>query len=69
MSTSIKPGTQVHVVKRDPFAKKLLGCAVAGKADVVIVSDKELLAIRHYRQVRIQTRARFLQAFFRTQSR
>ena len=61
----IKPGTRVRVVKRDPSDNKFLECAVAGKADVLISGDKELLALRHYRQVRIHTPARFLQTFSR----
>lgn len=65
----IKPGIRVHVVKRDPADNKFLECAIAGKADVVISGDKELLAIRHYRQVRIQPPSRFLEAFFRSKSR
>ncbi len=65
----IKPGTRIHVVKRDPSDNKFLECAVAGKADVLISGDKELLAIRHYRNVRIQTPSRFLETFFRQQSR
>ena len=65
----IKPGLRVHVIKRDPSDNKFLECAVAGKADVVISGDKELLAIRHYRQVRIHTPSQFLKAFYRQQSR
>ncbi len=65
----IKPGTRIRIVKRDPSDNKFLECAVAGKADVLISGDKELLAIRHYRQVRVQTPSRFLEAFFRRQSR
>ncbi len=65
----IKPGTRIRIVKRDPSDNKFLECAVAGKADVLISGDKELLAIRHYRQVRVQTPSRFLETFFRRQSR
>lgn len=65
----IKPGTRIRVVKRDPLDNKFLECAVAGKADMLISGDKELLAIRHYRQVRIQTPSAFLKTFFRQQSR
>jgi putative PIN family toxin of toxin-antitoxin system len=60
----IKPGTRIHVVKRDPSDNKFLECAVAAKADVLISGDKELLSLRHYRQVRIQTPSRFLEIFF-----
>lgn len=65
----IKPGIRIRVVKRDPSANKFLECAVAGKADVLISGDKELLAIGHYRQVRIRTPSRFLETFFRQQPR
>lgn len=65
----IKPGIRVRVVKRDPSDNKFLECAVAGKANVLISGDKELLAIRHYRQVRIQTPSRFLEAFQQQRSR
>ena len=65
----IKPGTRVHVVRRNPSDNKFLECAVAGKANVVIAGDKELLAIRHYRGIRVQTSARFLATFGRRHSR
>jgi hypothetical protein len=65
----IKPGIRVRVVKRDPSDNKFVECAVAGKADVLISGDKDLLTIKHYRRVRIQTPARFLEAPPRKQSR
>jgi len=65
----IKPGIRVRVVKRDPSDNKFLECAVAGKADVLISGDKDLLTLRHYRRVRIQTPARFLEALPGKQSR
>ena len=65
----IKPGIRVHVVKRDPSDNKFLECAIAGKADVLVSGDKDLLALRHYRRIRIQTPAHFLATFFRRESR
>ena len=65
----IKPGIRVRVVKRDPSDDKFLECAVAGKADVLISGDKDLLTIKHYRRVRIKTPSQFLDAFLRKQSR
>lgn len=65
----IKPGTRIRAVRRDPSDDKFLECAVAGKADVIISGDKELLALRHYRRVRMQTPSEFLSAFRRRQSR
>lgn len=61
----IKPGTRIHVVKRDPSDNKFLECAVAGKASILVSGDKELLALGHYRSVRIQTLSRFLENFLR----
>jgi len=65
----IKPGMRVHVIKQIPSDNKFLECGVAGRAGSVISGDKLLLAIRHYRQVRIQTPSQFLKAFYRQQSR
>lgn len=65
----IKPGTRIHVVKRDPSDNKFLECAVAGKADALISGDKDLLVIRHYRRIRIQTVSQFLDSILRQQSR
>lgn len=65
----IKPGTRIRAVKRDPSDNKFLECAVAGKADVLVSGDKDLLALRHYRQVRIQTPSRFLETLFHQQRR
>ena len=59
----IKPGIRVHVIKRDPSDNKFLECAVSGKAKAVISGDKYLMAIRHYRQVRILTPSQFFKAF------
>ena len=61
----IKPETRVRVVKRDPSDNKFLECAVAGKANVLISGDKELLALRHYRQAHIQTPSGFLETLSR----
>ncbi len=65
----IKPRLRVRAVRRDPSDNKFLECAISGKADVVISGDKDLLALRHYRRIRIQTPSHFLTAFFRQQSR
>ena len=65
----IKPGIRVHVVKRDPSDNKFLECAVGGKAKTVISGDKTLLAIRHYRGVRIKSPAGFLVVLYRQQAR
>jgi putative PIN family toxin of toxin-antitoxin system len=56
----VKPKRRLRVVGRDPSDNKFLECAVAGKASVIISGDKDLLSLGHYRQIRIQSPARFL---------
>ena len=58
--TVVKPKRRLSVVKRDPSDNKFLECALAGKAQVIVSGDKDLISIGHYRRVRIQTPAQFL---------
>jgi putative PIN family toxin of toxin-antitoxin system len=55
----VKPKRRLRVVRRDPSDNKFLECAVAGKADVIISGDKDLLSLGRYRQIRIQSPAQF----------
>lgn len=56
----VKPKRRLRVVQRDPSDNKFLECAVAGKANVIISEETDLLFVRNYRRVRIQSPARFL---------
>ncbi|MGH7832710.1 MAG: putative toxin-antitoxin system toxin component, PIN family [Candidatus Binatia bacterium] len=56
----VNPRRRLHVVKRDPSDNKFLECAIAGKARVIISGDKDLLSIGRYRQICIQSPAKFL---------
>jgi putative PIN family toxin of toxin-antitoxin system len=56
----VKPKRRLRVVQRDPSDNKFLECAVAGNARVIISGDKDLLSLRRYRQIRIQSPAQFL---------
>jgi putative PIN family toxin of toxin-antitoxin system len=56
----VKPKRRLRVVRRDPSDNKFLECAVAGKANVIISGDKDLLSLGRYRQIRIQSPAQFL---------
>jgi putative PIN family toxin of toxin-antitoxin system len=58
--TVIKSTRRLRVVKRDPADDKFIECAIAGKAEVIVSGDKDLLSIGHYRRIRIQNPARFL---------
>ena len=61
----IKPGIRLKVVKRDPSDDKFLECAVAGKANVLISGDKELLSLNRYHGVQILSPSQFLKEYLR----
>ena len=52
LGTTVKPGRRLKVLKDDPD-NRVLECAIAGRADVIVTGDRALLALREYRQVRI----------------
>ena len=52
LSLSVRPRRRLHVVKDEPD-NRILECAVAGHADVIVTGDRELLALRGYRGVKI----------------
>jgi putative PIN family toxin of toxin-antitoxin system len=58
----VNPRKRLRVVERDPSDDKFVECAIAGKARVIISGDKDLLSIRRYRQILIQSPAQFLTA-------
>ncbi len=53
---------QLQIIKNDPDDDKFIECAVALQADAVITGDRELLAIKKYRDIRIVTPHQFLEA-------
>ncbi len=52
LSLLVKPRQRLHVVKDEPD-NRILECAVAGDAGVIITGDRALLALRKYEKVRI----------------
>ncbi len=58
----VNPRKRLRVVERDSSDDKFVECAVAGKARVIISGDKDLLSIRRYRQIVIQSPAQFFAA-------
>jgi putative PIN family toxin of toxin-antitoxin system len=55
----VQPRRRLHVVKGDPD-NRILECAIAGRADVIVTGDKALLKLREYRDVRILSLQEFL---------
>ena len=52
LAVSVKPRHRLKVVKDDPD-NRILECAIAGRAETIVTSDKALLALKEYGGVRI----------------
>ena len=52
LSLTVNPRRRLHVVKDEPD-NRILECAMAGHADVIVTGDRALLALHEYRGVRI----------------
>lgn len=52
LATITKPGRRLKVLK-DAADNRILECAVAGRAEVIVTGDQALLALVEYRGVRI----------------
>jgi uncharacterized protein len=61
LSVVVKPRQRLHVVKDDPD-NRILECAVAGAAAVIVTGDKALLALDEYKGVRIITLREYLES-------
>lgn len=59
LGTLVEPRQRLHVVKDDPD-NRILECAIAGRADVIVTGDKALLKLREYRDVRILSLQKYL---------
>ena len=56
----IKKAPRVNMVAEDPEDNKFLSCALAGKADYIITSDRHLLVLRKFRGIKIVKPVQFL---------
>jgi len=52
LAVIVAPKRRLRVVKDDPD-NRILECAVAGRAQVIVTGDKALLALKMYEKVRI----------------
>jgi putative PIN family toxin of toxin-antitoxin system len=59
LAVVVAPKRRLRVVKDDPD-NRILECAVAGRAEVIVTGDKALLALRLYDKIRIQTLREYL---------
>jgi putative PIN family toxin of toxin-antitoxin system len=60
VSTRVKPGRRVKVL-RDTPDNRILECAVAGAAQLIVTGDRALLALGAYEGVRIASLADYLE--------
>ena len=63
LSLPVKPRQRLRVVKDDPD-NRILECAVAGDAAIIVTGDKALLALREYKGVRVITLREYLDNYF-----
>jgi uncharacterized protein len=50
---SVRTLEKINAVKRDPDDNKLLECAVAANADIIVTMDKDLLKLKRFRNIGI----------------
>jgi putative PIN family toxin of toxin-antitoxin system len=60
VATVLKPSERISVVADEPD-NRILECAVAGNADMVVTGDKHLLDLKTYEGIEIVTLAVFLE--------
>jgi len=62
MGEQVIPHATVSAVTDDPDDNRILECAIAAKADVIISGDHHLLALRNFESIPIVTPRQFLNA-------
>lgn len=59
LAETVRPRTKLKVVADDPD-NRILECAVAGHAEVIVTGDRALLALGNFRNIRLLTLAGYL---------
>lgn len=62
-SRMVESKMKLHVLNEDADDNKILECALAAEADVIVSGDKHLLELGKYRKTRIQTPREFFDNF------
>ena len=60
ISELVTPDTVPEVIERDPSDNHILGCALAGEADLIVTGDRDLLHLKSYQGIGIVRPADFL---------
>ena len=51
LSVLIETTEKITQIKRDPDDNKILECAIAGKADLIVSSDQDLIQLKTYKDI------------------
>jgi putative PIN family toxin of toxin-antitoxin system len=54
-SKMVKPKVELHVIEEDIEDNKILECALAARADIIVSGDRHLLKLSKFRKTRILT--------------
>ncbi len=57
----VKPIQRISIFKDDPD-KRILECAIHGKADALVTGDKEILRLREYKDIKIISLKEYLRS-------
>ena len=58
----VEPGISIKAVIEDPDDDRVLECAVAGKAEIIVSGDRHLLKLGSYQGISIVTAREFMDA-------
>ncbi len=53
ISQRVRPNEKLYIVSRDPNDNKILECAVAGDADIIVTLDQDLIKLKKFRNIAI----------------
>lgn len=62
-STVVNPKVKLHIIEEDPEDNKILECALAADASIIVTGDRHLLKLVKFRKTRILTPREFLDYF------
>ena len=60
MANRVVPRQRLDIIKEDPDDNRILECAVEAKSDFIVSSDKDLLRLGNYGDVRMVTAKEFM---------
>ena len=62
ISTVVSPSEKVQVIQEDISDNRILECAIAAKAQVIVSGDKHLLSLKEFTGIAVVSAAEFLRS-------